>query len=696
MRFVLISSLLLVFYLTDSRCSNTTEQQQLDSLYNYVNSLKNDSLKVVELNKLSEDYFEVQLDTAYILVLKALDLSGELENDFCLATSLYHLATVLRYKGNYEKAFEFANRSYDLYRDKNRIRDAAEVLRLLGFLYQRTGNYENSVENFLESLKIYRDIKDSVQISRALNNLGLLYTDMMEYEKALEYLIQSLEIRQVMGQKNLIILTLMNMGNVHKGMQNNSIALDYYQRAMKLTDINTSKYTKALLLHNMGIVYQTSRQFEYAMQYYGRAVDIEEEIGERDLYLSSTQGLGTMMIMQGENEQGLKYILKAYDLAKKQGDLYKWKSLCKTLTWVYYFGFKDYKTSIKYYEDYITVNDSLMGLEKMKLVTQIEQKYEAEKRERQIAYLEKESEVQELEYIKQQNEAKQKRLQRNFLIVIVALAIMVLILMARDNKKRKTRNRLLIKQNKKIIDQRSEIVKQNQELLDSNKTKDKLFQIIAHDLRSPLVSIDSLTQLIPYWVEEQDYDSLKKLSKTMDVSITNVLSLIDNLLNWTLSQQGNFPYNPENFEIVNTLKDAINIYYPIADLKHINLEFGVSKESVVFADKNMFLTIIRNLINNAIKFTPEKGYVEVGVDYIDEYAHIWVKDSGIGIPDDRKEEIFELAVGNSKGTKGEVGKGLGLFFCKEFVSINNGDISIESVIKKGTKITFTLPLSKKS
>jgi signal transduction histidine kinase len=677
--------------LADSRRSNAFEQQQLDSLFVGVNSLNNDSLKVIELNKLSDKYLKVRLDTAYVLVLKALDLSEKLENDYCLASSLHQLAWVLRYKGNYEKAFEYANQSYDLFEEMNHDSKKGAVLRLMGSISQRTGDYKRSVENFLESLKIYRDLNDSIRISRVLNNLGLLYTDMMEYEQSLDYLVQSLEIRNVLGQKDLIILSLMNIGNVYKGMQNSPIALDYYQQAIRLTDANTSKYTKALLLHNMGIVYQTSRQFEYAKQYYGHAVEIEEEIGEQDLYLSSMQGLGTMMIMQSENEKGLNYILKANNLAKEQGDLYKRKSLSKTLIWAYII-LKDYKTSINYYDDYIAVNDSLMGLEKMKLVTQIEQKYEAEKRERQIAYLEKEKEIQDLEFIKQQNEAKQKRLQLNSLIVIVILAVLVLILLARDNKKRKTRNRLLIRQNKKIIDQRTEIVRRNQELVDSNQTKDKLLQIIAHDLRSPLVSIDSLTQLIPHWVEEQDYESLQKLSKTMEVSITNVLSLIDNLLNWALSQQGSFPYNPENFEVVSTLKDAINIYYPIADLKHINLKFKMSRESLVSADKNMFLTIIRNLLNNAIKFTPENGSVEVGVDYNDQFAKVWVEDSGVGIPDDKKEEIFKLASGSTRGTKGEVGKGLGLFFCKEFISINKGDVYIESAPEKGTKITFTLPL----
>ena len=211
-------------------------------------------------------------------------------------------------------------------------------------------------------------------------------------------------------------------------------------------------------------------------------------------------------------------------------------------------------------------------------------------------------------------------------------------------------------------------------------------------MRSPLVSIDSVTQLIPYWIEEQDYESLKKLSSTLELSVQNVLSLIDNLLNWALSQQGKFPYSPENLKLVENISEAIDIYKPIAEIKNIDLKFKHSKNVIVFADRNMLFTVMRNLLNNAIKFTPEEGSIEVGIDSNNQFAKIWVKDSGIGISEDKKEKVFELANGHENGTKGEVGKGLGLFFCKEFVNINNGDIFIESQKSKGTTITFTLPL----
>lgn len=675
MRPVYFYLIIIVFYFSSNALGNQHAQA---TSFNRINSLPDDSLKVFELNELSFKYLGTQLDTAYILGQRALDLSEEIKFEYGVAKSLFQLGLVLRYQSNYKKAIEYSKRAYDLFEGMNKSEEKARVLNSLGNIYKRIGDYNKSVESFLSSLTIYTALNDSLKVSYVMNNLGVLYQNMGEYEKSLDFHLQNLKMRRELRADNdLILISLMNIGIVYSEMRNYNVALEYYKEAINLIDHNTSKHNQLLLLHNMGNIFVSKKDFKSAKQYYTKALEIEEELGERDLYINTLQGIGTVIIQTEDFKTGLDYLLKAYKEAKTQGNLLKWKNTSESLVWAYEKS-KDYGKSLDYYKIYQSVSDSLLGLEKIKQITELEQKYEAEKREQQIAFLEKEQEIQKLNLSKKTIEANQKSLQRNLLIVIVLLAIIFLFFLARNNKK--------------INDQRSEIINQNKKLLDSNKTKDKLFQIIAHDLRSPLVSIDSLTQLIPYWVEEQDYESLKKLSKTMETSITNVLSLIDNLLNWALSQQGSFPYNPVNFKITETIKDAISLYVPIAQIKNIEMQFNASEETIVFADKNMFLTVLRNLLNNAIKFTPEKGKIVIGIDYNQQFAKIWVTDSGIGIPEEKKEKIFELAGVSSIGMGGETGKGLGLFFCKEFVNLNKGDIFIESGKQKGTTVSFTIPL----
>ncbi|HKL07794.1 MAG TPA: HAMP domain-containing sensor histidine kinase, partial [Bacteroidales bacterium] len=348
--------------------------------------------------------------------------------------------------------------------------------------------------------------------------------------------------------------------------------------------------------------------------------------------------------------------------------------------------------ALQYLKDYVYYEDSVFSLNRKAQIVELEKKYEAKQREQEITLLKKDKDLQEAQLAKNEIENKQARFQRTVLIIAIIIAICLIFYLWNESKKRKKFNQLLSSQNKKIGSQRVEIAKQNSELIEANKTKDKLFQIIAHDLRSPLISIDSIAQLIPIWIEEKDYDSLKKLSNTLELSVTNLLTLIDNLLNWALSQQGKIPYNPAMVNVKELVDEAVKLYNSSAELKNIELIDETKEDILIYADKNMIHTVIRNLLNNAIKFTPESGKVYLGAAVKNKKAQLWVKDTGIGIKDEHKEKVFEIAHGNGDGTKGETGKGLGLFFCKEFVEMNHGEIFMDSKVNNGTTITFTLPL----
>ncbi len=663
----------------------------LDSLKMKVRSLQDDTLKVLELAKLSKRYSKNQADSSLTLGLEALDLSRKLGYQYGEAYSSFILGISYKYLGDYNKSIEYAENAYNIFNHIKNEPYKARVLNSLGNLYKRKGDFEKAIVNFTISMDISKRIKDSIMLSALYNNIAVLYYELgNRHEQSLEYHKLNLELLKKVGDKGNIFNCYMNLGNVYKDMNDNEKALDYYRQSLDYLEEN-NLYDKLLLVHNLGTVYEKLKKYELALRYYNDAIELEKIMGNKGMLVYSLQGVGNVLLSQGSFVEGEKYLLKSYTLAKEIGDLTKQKRLVNNLKKVYEKQ-GNYKESLKYLEIYDDIEDSIYNINYIKQVTLLEQKYETEKKLQQIAFLEKENEIHKLEIKNKEIENKQKSFQRNVLIIAVFVTILLTFYFALNSKKRKKINMLLIKQNKKIIDQREEIGKQNEELLDSNKTKDKLFQIIAHDLRSPLVSMDSITQLIPYWIEEQDYESLKKLSQTLELSVNNVLSLIDNLLNWALNQQGKFPYQPENLKLKENIIETIEVYKPIAEIKNIDLKFTFTKDVRVFADKDMLFTVMRNLLNNAIKFTPEHGQITVGIDSNVQFAKVWVKDSGVGIPKGRKEEVFELANGIHKGTSGETGKGLGLFFCKEFVTMNNGDIFIESQEGRGTTITFTLPL----
>ena len=670
-----------------SYCSNNS----LDSLKKVILLAPDDTVKVLQLKDLSFKYLKIQLDTSFILNKSAIKLSKDLNFTFGYASALNQMGLVYKYMAEYDSALFYYKKSLLLFDSLNINYEIASVLNRMGNVYKRSGQFDQSLECFMNSIKIYQDLNDSIHISYVLNNLGILYYDMGEYDKSLEYQFLNLEIKNKLELNDKISVVLMNIGNIYNRERIFDKAIEYYKQALEYLENSDYKYDRLLLLHNIGVLYEDNYKFQEAMEYYNRAVILEKEINDKEMLVFSLQGVGNVLIKMGNFNEGIKYLENSYALANQIGDIRKEHKLSKNL-YEEYENHGDYKKGFAYLKKYVAIEDSIFNLEGKKQIAELEQKYEAEKREQQIAFLEKEQAIQKLELSKKEIKSKQKSFQRNVLILVSILAISLLVYYLNENKKRKRFNSLLIKQNKKIIEQRTEIAQRNDELIESNKTKDNLFQIIAHDLRSPLVSMDSIAQLIPYWVEEQDYKSLKKLSKTLELSVNNVLSLIDNLLNWALNQQGKFPYKPENLRLKENIIEAIEVYRPIAEIKNIDLKFTFSKDVMVFADKNMLFTVMRNLLNNAIKFTPEKGNIIVGIDNNQQFAKVWVKDSGIGIPKEKRKMVFELANGHGKEIEGETGNGLGLFFCKEFVTMNNGDIFIESEKGKGTTITFTLPL----
>ena len=282
--------------------------------------------------------------------------------------------------------------------------------------------------------------------------------------------------------------------------------------------------------------------------------------------------------------------------------------------------------------------------------------------------------------------------QRNSLMVLFILLLGYAIFIVCSYYRNKKTNRLLKSQNARIESHRAILDKKNEALLDSNKTKNRLFQIISHDLRSPLASVYNISQLIKIFVQQKKYHLLEEGSNDMEECINNVLSLTDNLLSWSLNQAGKLPYKPIILSLKPLLENNIQTYTSVAKQKNIHLQLILDNTFFVFADRQMLETVIRNLINNSLKFTPSGGVIVIGTKQEDNFTEIWIKDSGIGISKDQISHLFEVDHAHSNvGTKGEKGNGLGLLLCKQFIEQNKGKIWVESTTNIGTTFRFTIP-----
>ncbi len=239
------------------------------------------------------------------------------------------------------------------------------------------------------------------------------------------------------------------------------------------------------------------------------------------------------------------------------------------------------------------------------------------------------------------------------------------------------------------------IQKQNEELIKLNATKDMLFSIIAHDLRSPLGSLIYTHELLCNSIKERDIDKAEEWCSTIKNTSNQTYELLENLLDWFRVQTGQMSPVFSEYDLKSIVDEVVALFSENVARKKIELHNNITIVKPVFLDREITKAIIRNLINNAIKYTPESGLITVNCVHHETNLEITVSDTGVGITEDAIEGLFTI---NTKkptlGTDKEKGSGLGLNICKDLVEIQGGKIWVESRLNKGSVFHFTIPDSK--
>lgn len=246
-----------------------------------------------------------------------------------------------------------------------------------------------------------------------------------------------------------------------------------------------------------------------------------------------------------------------------------------------------------------------------------------------------------------------------------------------------------------LVAARHIIVRQNEELKRTISNRDKMYSVIAHDLRSPMASIRMVLNLFvntvsPEVIGQEMFSLIDKANKETE----ETHNLLDNLLKWTKSQTGRMNVVFQDFDLSDVISGVVDIFMMIADTKHIKLNCDFGEENMkVHADNDMLKTVIRNFISNAIKFSNEGSTIDIIIRRKDDFARISVRDHGVGISEDRLEGLFHSGE-STYGTSNEEGSGLGLMLCKDFAHKNGGDVEVESVLGEGSTFSVLVPLTK--
>ncbi len=232
-----------------------------------------------------------------------------------------------------------------------------------------------------------------------------------------------------------------------------------------------------------------------------------------------------------------------------------------------------------------------------------------------------------------------------------------------------------------------------EKLKELNASKDRFFSIIAHDLRSPFTTLIGYTEILKEDFDNVSREELKESIDTIHTTSRRIYNLLENLLSWARMQTGRMPFQPLKLDLSIICMNIISLFEENAKLKDIVLSYHLPDNLFVSADKNMIDTVIRNLVSNSLKFTPNGRTVDVSARSIGNFIEVSVSDTGLGIKPEILTKLFKIDQHvTTLGTTGEKGSGLGLVLCKELVEKNGGKIGVESKLNEGSRFYFTLPV----
>ena len=603
----------------------------------------------------------------------------------CLQKAQYMEAT--NYYKMAETEFERLNERYLL----------TSVYNNLALVYKNLKQMDLAVEYILKNIKELEENNFGNQkLINAYDAAGNIYVIMGQPDVGRTYFQKALNLSKNENNESRLAGIFGNLGNAYKEMN----MLDSAIFLLKLSSEISKKYDRkswvAITSNNLGFCYLKKQEIDSAIDYFNKSIEIFKLIDDNYSLSSSYLGMSYALMSKKDWTRAQTYTEKALQQALKDNNLESIKDSYLNFS-IIDSAQNNFAAAYEHQKLFFQYNDSLNAKTNMETIKNLEFRYDLEKKEKNIELLEKNNELQTLDL-------ENRTSQRNFVIAFLAVILFFMFVVIKNYGKIEKKNHALNNKNSEILLQQEEIITQSEEinaineelnmknklLADHIEAKDKLLSIISHDLKNPFHTIMFIADVL---ISENNFEpkQIHEYHKNIFQTAEKGHFLLVNLLEWSRMQIGQTTFEPKVLVINTILADAINYFRETALYKGVFIETKLEETIEAIADENMLNTIFRNLISNAIKFTPSKNNITITAQNNDDFAEISIADTGIGISPEKCEKLFENKRNNStKGTANEKGSGLGLVLCKELVDKHNAEISVKSELRKGT--TFTLKL----
>lgn len=668
---------IIIFYCSFSGIlSAQNRQPEIDSLLNVLSKTKVDSIKINAWNELAWLIYRTSdYDSAYYYINKAITLSDKIDYKKGKAKAYNTMGTISLETGDYNKGIENFLKSLEHKKQLGENADLASTFSNLGIAYANQGANHEALKYFHEALKIDEKANDQYGIASDYGNIGLLYYTMKDYPSALKNYLIAHKIYQKLKKTGDLAMSFGNMGNVYNQMGDFPKALQYLNSSLKiLNEIEGREYVMTLTYNSLGEVYKNMGNLSEALIHYKKALKISEEIGDLFGVASAHELIGSIYMLQNKPVEAHKWLSKSLEIAKNINAHDLNQDIYKSLSEVNH-SLGNYKEAYENHQLYAAYKDSLFNEENTRKITRLEMDREFAEKENQIA-------------IQEARLESNRRRQYLYLSGLIGLCGAGGFFFY-QNKQRKKINRQQLEEKQKVTDA----------LLELDKTKSRFLTNITHEFRTPLTLIKGQVELMKNNAEFNDAENFRLNEIESNSQI--LLDLINKLLDLSKLESGTFQLHFQNGNLLQELKNTFAMFDSLAQQKNIDLKFEINHENEVFFSnqkisysRDAVVSIIANLLSNALKFTQEKGKIQLKVSHESHFVNIYVIDNGLGIPAQHLSKIFDRFYQvDDSSVRNYGGSGIGLALVKELATLHGGDVSVKSEQGKGTEFKVQLNIS---
>lgn len=525
-------------------------------------------------------------------------------------------------------------------------------------LWRMTENVQ-AIEEILKAIEIFEELEDTANLIEAANILGGIYVSIHKYEDAKEIYQEMLEKAIQSNDSFNIAGNYEYLGVVDYFKRDFKSAIDNYKRSLKINKKDGNSFRISINLVNIAEPKMELEEYQEALDLLRQGIRIQEKHEYKSVLIYSYYTIGKTHTRLQSYDSGLYYYKKSLKMMDETSETRDKQEVYSLIADNYAKqGF--FQKAYEYHKLHSVEKDSLIASEKTRQLEEIKTRYEVENKIKENKFLQLQNSKKQKELV-----AKNELIQLQYTIGILIVIFLIIFMF------------LAVK-----------LYRIKQTLINANNSKDKLFGIISHDLKGPIGNVEAMLQLLKM---EQNESRRKEYLEYLTKSIQNISALTTQLLSWTFSHKGDFYFKMEKLSVKVISDRTIDLFeYQLAE-KDIKILNCIHDNLYVLADENALLTVFRNIISNAVKFTRKGGEIKLKAEQKSNFIEIKILDSGIGMAKSTIQNVLENKhVISSSGTENEKGSGLGFSIVIEFIKKLNGKIDIKSDGENGTTVVLRL------